>query len=170
MIGAFGDWLTAVRLYQDAPFSKLGFRHVFGLQNLLHGVGWTSPPTLAPLAASALLFFWWKRKSLADEDLLGLLLCTSCLLIYAHDYDLAALAPFMIASMWIMLRRRPAAALAGLVLMLFMFFPQRVVRKLQVDLLVHFREPILLLIFLWLIALSLRWGHAARVPKQEEIA
>lgn len=54
--------------------------------------------------------------------------------------------------------------------MLFMFLPQRVVRKLQVELLVHFREPILLLLFLWMIVLSLRWGDPARVPKQEEIA
>ncbi len=162
--------MGAVEVYRAGVHNELGFRHLFGLQSLLHGLGWSNPPTLAPLAAGTLVFFWWKRRCLAAEDLLGLLLCASCLLIYVHDYDLAALAPFMIASMWIVLRRSPTAAIVALVLMLLIFFPQRFVRKLEAGFLVHFREPILLILFLWMIVLSLRWGDSARPPKQGEMA
>lgn len=154
------QWVGALRDYEGGPIQHAGFQNVFGIQSALVSAGITTPK-LTLVAILFALYLWWRRNELNDDAILGLLLAASCLFVYAHDYDLAALAPFF-GVVW--KRAASSNARAGLALGFFalLFAPQRFVRFSHIGLVVHWREFVLLAATAWVLADLLRSASGPR--------
>lgn len=136
--GSWLAWLRALADYQGGAYNLVSFRHVFGLRSLLASIGITVP-SLMPLAIMAVIGLYWIRHHYEEIWLINAILILSFLLLYAHDYDLAAVAcltyPLLIAT-----RARPALLLLICVLASILFFPQRIWEKLDLSQMARSRE------------------------------
>ena len=146
------DWLRAMAAYQDVIHNRIAFQHVFGVRSLLSSVGLPCP-SLLPVALGGAILLYGRRSRLLAEDILPLLMCLSCLFVYAHDYDLVALLT-VAGPLLAHLRRRPLALAFLLLTTLVLFFPQRYVRDLPWPWVTRYRECATLLLMLWLFRLS----------------
>ncbi|MFP4006592.1 MAG: glycosyltransferase family 87 protein [Spirulinaceae cyanobacterium] len=153
------NWFDAIAIYKSQPFNRLGFHHMFGLQNVL-AILELPAPNLLPLAIGLTLAIWWYRRKFISDDLLGILITTALLFGFAHDYDLVALVP-LIPVFWLHLHRRPKSQIIGMVLLAGLFFPQRFLRPLVIDLLLQFRVLIVAILGIWLVKLS--WNQTRGV-------
>jgi len=147
-------WLSAMAAYQDAVHSRVGFQHVFGIRSLLSNLGLPAP-SLIPIALGGAVLLYWRRSRFLAEDILPLLMCLSCLFVYAHDYDLVALLT-MVGPLLVHLRRTPLALAVLLLITLVLFFPQRYVRNLPWSSATRYRECAVLVLMLWLFRLSIK--------------
>lgn len=162
-VEVFIRWFAALQNYTSSEFNVLGFRFLFGIQNLLYSLG-IQVPSLLPLAVLALGVLWWYRKQLLRHDIFGVLLALSLLFGFSHTYDLVALAP-LVALFARHLRDRPRSLVVVWGLMLAMFFPQSWLLPLQVEPLLHWRVLLVLGLTGWLIVLShQRVGEIASTP------
>jgi hypothetical protein len=155
-------WLAAMVDYEHGPIQRPGFQNVFGLQSALVASG-ISAPSFALVAMLVLALLIWQRKRLAPDEVLGLLLAATCLFVYAHDYDLAALAP-LFGLLW----RRSASsnrlAMVSVGTYALLFAPQRFVRYKNLGLLEHWRELVLFGVLLALVV-ELLAGRRERAPE-----
>ena len=144
------QWAGEISTYSAMSSNAPGFPNVFGIQSLLVASGLHSFGT-SILVVPCFAWLWWRRARFAVEDLLGILLGVSCLFIYAHDYDLAALAPAY-ATVWKRSSRAGASEAGALAFFALFFAPQRFLRHSTSGALVHWREVTLLLALVWLVA------------------
>jgi hypothetical protein len=124
------DWLHALSRYASGPVQTASFQHVFGVRSLLvlSGLGPSACAlALATLALGALTLLWVTRERLGALGVLAVSLALSVLFVYAHDYDLAVLAPLMVFA-WIETEDRPVAAFALVLSVAALFVPQRLLR------------------------------------------
>ena len=147
-VGAMQQWLASLKPYQSVDSNSLGFPNVFGIPSLLAASG-VHPPGLSLLVIPATVLLWWYRSRLSPEYLLAVLLGESFLLVYAHDYDLAALAIFF-ACVWKKGTGSVQRCVAALVFFALIFAPQRYVRHSHFAPVVHWREIVLLAYAVWL--------------------
>lgn len=155
-VGALRAWKGGIDQYKSLEFNVPGFQHNVGLQSLLEAAGLRDVPgfTVVGLALTGLL--WYYRRHVREEDVLGLLMVLTFTFVgFSHDYDYVCLVPLWV-SLWLRGRERPAYGAAFAVLMLLLFFPQRVVRDLHSPVLNHWRTPLVLLLGLLVLALSVR--------------
>ncbi|WP_448562590.1 glycosyltransferase family 87 protein [Trichothermofontia sp.] len=160
-VQVFLYWLDAVKGYKSQVYNTLGFSHLFGLQSVLYSVG-IMLPTLFPLGTLLVLLLWRNRFRLLEDDFIGLLPAISLLMGFSHDYDLIALAPF-VAVFWRHLHLDRVRSLISLLLLAFMFFPQRFLTSLNIDLLTHERELVLAGALIWLVTLSYHRARELRI-------
>lgn len=151
-IQVFLYWIDAVKAYKAQMYNTLGFVHIFGLQSVLYSVGITLP-SLFPLGLLLVGLIWWRKSRFIQDDFIGILPAISLLMGFSHDYDLIALAPF-VAIFWRHLHLDPRRSLVSLLILVFMFFPQRFLTPLNIDLLNHERELALTGALIWLLVLS----------------
>jgi hypothetical protein len=151
-VKVFFDWLHAVARYGDYPQNAFGSRMLFNLRSLLHAVG-IGTPDLSAVGLLATLALWWYRRSFAERDLLALLIGAALLFGSSHSYDLAALV-VLVPAFWRYLHPRAWAALAALALLLAISFPNSMLERFHVDLLLHARVALVVGALLWLMALS----------------
>jgi hypothetical protein len=149
-IGLAREWLTAINRYEHGPVQVAGFQHVFSLQSLLASSGLPAP-SLVPLALAGFYILWWRRATVPEGDVPGLLTAVSFLFVYAHDYDLAALAPFL-TMLWTRIRQRTGASVAYSAMVALLFVPQRALRGASTGVLLHWREIIVLAMLAWAMA------------------
>lgn len=147
------EWFAAAQAYANGSYNLLGSRMVFGLRNLLHVAGITAP-SLLPAAIMLCGVLWYFRSSIADEDILAMLVSVSLLCGFTHSYDLAALMP-LVPAFWRHLHAFPNASVVALVLMLFITVPNSLFEPLDFALLCHARVFALLAALIWLVALSI---------------
>jgi hypothetical protein len=158
------QWLHEVATYSAVSTNAPGFQNVFGVQSLLASCG-VHFPAVSIFVVPCLAWIWWRRPRFAIEDLLGILLGVSCLFIYAHDYDLAALAPAY-ATVWKRSARSTTASAGALAFFGAMFAPQRFLRHATSGPLLHWREVALLVAMVWLLMNGFR-RSAAGVDRAE---
>jgi hypothetical protein len=159
------SWLDSLTLYQSlgataGDVNAIGFQNMFGLRHLLAASG-LDCPSLTPVALVALGALWLWRRWFSDLEILGLLLAASALLVYAHDYDLAMLAPFL-AALWVRARTSEAATAAVAVVLALLFFPQRLLRGAVSAGALHWRELVLCAAVVGLVALAARRAEPVR--------
>jgi hypothetical protein len=148
------DWLTEVHAYSAIPGNALGYPTVFGLQSLLVAAG-LHLPGLGLLGVPLLVILWRYRYRFQTDELLPTLVASSCLLVYAHDYDLAALAPLH-GCLW---KRAGLGRNSGLAVAAFygvLFLPQRAFRHILAPVFLHSREVALLAAVVWIVTGAVR--------------
>jgi|GEM_PF-518607 len=148
------DWLAAMKLYESEAHNVVGFQNIFGFQSLAVAAGLRCPP-LAPLALGALAALFAYRRTIPAEDVLGLLLGASFLFVYAHDYDLCALAPLYVGA-WTHASRRTGDGALVLGAFGLLFVPQRLLRGVLPAVFLHWRELVVLALVLFIVADALR--------------
>jgi Glycosyltransferase family 87 len=153
-IGTGLDWLQSVRHYEQGAVQVAGFRHVFSLPSLIASAGF-APPTLWPLAVAVLLGLLWRRARYSVVEATGILVGVSFLFIYAHDYDLVALVPLLIAA-WTRAREDDRRALLVSAALIALCVPQRLLRFLEVGPLLHWRELVVLSLVGWVALVASR--------------
>ena len=147
------DWLAALKGYQGGVHDVVTFRHVFGLRSFLSNFGIVTP-TLLPIALACFGILFWKRKAFHRLDILPLLIMTSLIFIYAHDYDVAA---FFITcgSLWWYLKDKMWEGILALTMLAYICIPQRLVLHYFPDA-GHYREPIFFILCGWLLWMMIK--------------
>jgi glycosyl transferase family 87 len=141
------SWLAAVNLYRQSDMQLASFRHVFGIESLFVSGG-VNMPSLYVVAFAALLAIRWQAHRLSSLERFGLTLATSCLFVFSHDYDLVILAP-LFAALWMRTRDSNTQAFALLVAILGIFIPQRLVATFFTGPALHWRECLVLGVYIW---------------------
>jgi hypothetical protein len=130
MVAMSRDWLHALSRYATGPVQTASFQHVFGVRSLLvlSGMGSSAVSlAMAALVLAALTLLWATRDRLGTLGVLATSLALSVLFVYAHDYDLAVLAPLLVFA-WIETEDRPVAGVALVIAVAALFTPQRLLR------------------------------------------
>lgn len=153
-IAVFKYWLGSLKIYTSLVHNSLGFQNIFGLQNALHSLG-INLPNLLPVGVILVGILWWQRRQFLHDDIIGILPAIALLMGFSHDYDLVVLAP-LVAVFWRHLHHNEEQSLVGIIVMASMFFPQRFLRPLKIDFLLHYRVFILVGALIWLLVLSYR--------------
>jgi Glycosyltransferase family 87 len=153
-IGVITEWSAAAGRYAGGPYNALGSRMIFGLGNVLAVAGIASS-FLLPIAMLIVGSLWYYRASLADEDLLPLLVGLSLLFGFSHSYDIAALIP-LVPAFWRHVHQRALASLLALSLMLVVTLPNSLLEPYVSPLLLHLRVAALSAAVCWLIAMSIK--------------
>jgi hypothetical protein len=150
------EWLDALRVYTNGenPVSFYGHPNVFGFRSLLVAAKLPAP-TLAPVAIGLVWVAWTARRYFSDLDVLAIVMTIASLFVYVHDYDLALLAP-VFAALWAASRSSDARTVGVGVALALLFAPQRFLRGNVPEVLVHWREVVLLAAAVWLVATRLR--------------
>jgi hypothetical protein len=151
-VGVMAEWSAAAMRYVAGPYNTLGSRMIFGLGNVLAIAGITTS-FLLPVTLLIVGCLWYYRASLADEDVLALLVGLSLLFGFSHSYDIAALAP-LIPAFWRHLHTRRIASLAALGLMLVVTLPNSLLEPYVCPLLLQLRVAALLAALCWLLVMS----------------
>jgi hypothetical protein len=142
------QWLTSVAIYQSGAENALGYRHRFGVRDLLYAAGLHTPPL--GLAAVILAGIAWRyRRYLGSLDALAILSALTVLFFPVHDYDLVVLAPLAGAIAVRASGSVPASAVAlGATALLFV--PQRALRGFEIAVLNQWRVVVVLALVSWL--------------------
>lgn len=161
----WAGWPAAVAQYQRNTVAATGFRHVFGLRSTLHqfGVDTVLFTVLAPISVVAL---YRGRQRLGGDDPAPLLFTLGALLLYAHDYDLAA-SVALVAPLAARTAQRLPLQLALLALLGVLFFPQRLWQRFDLGALARTRELALLALSAAHLVLALR-ARDAESPRADQ--
>jgi hypothetical protein len=127
---------------------------IFGLGNVLAIAG-VSSSFLVPVAILVVGALWYFRASIADQDLLALLVGLSLLFGFSHSYDIAALMP-LVPAFWRHVHSRVIASLSALVLLVAVTLPNSLLEAYLSPLLLQLRVGALLVALCWLTALSVK--------------
>ncbi|MFP4124108.1 hypothetical protein [Coleofasciculus sp.] len=148
--------------YQSAPANTLGSQEVTGVPSALASVGLNMPdPFVLMLGGAVLTFLFWLGQSrLCSDDILGILVSIQIGLVYAHNPEIVLLAP-LISSLWLHIAHRQKLLAIAVITLLFMFFPQRFIRPLNIPILNHWRAFLILFAFIALVFLS--WQQKNRL-------
>jgi hypothetical protein len=123
-------------------FNQPGYWNVTSLQSLLVAAGIVSTPSLSIVAVLLAAALWIFRHRFRRDDWLPSLLLIGFCFIPAHTYDYIALVP-VYAALWLHCRSRAHVVLL-LVFVGAMYVPQQLVRKLDPQVLVHWRTVLVL--------------------------
>jgi hypothetical protein len=144
--GSWIAWLSALKAYQGDAYNVLNFKHVFGIRSLLHSVEINAPPLIL-IAGLAATMLYLTRDRYEYLNLPGPLFAISALLIYAHDYDLAAVT-IMALPLLLAVRKKTFPQLLLLTSAFILFFPQRILQYAGIGAVVRSREIALVCILL----------------------
>jgi len=166
-VGMLQAWKGDIDGYKSLNVNQPGDPHKVGFESLLAAGGLELPGLLFTAAGVALTgIVWLYRQRLHPADVLGILMGITFLFVgYSHDYDYVGLVPLWVA-LWLVCRERPAVALAVVPLLVLLFVPQQLVRKLVDQLLVlHWRTVVVLMLTLVVLRFSgLRADERATSP------
>lgn len=165
-VNCIHDWLAAVHAYQSHRYSALGGEHIMGLPSLLVAAGLPAPPLMPLMLVIGIALFVCRRR-IRTEDLLAVFTLATLGLVYAHDYDLCFIAP-TIAAFAIYAHRRLNIALAALALAVLLYIPHRLVRILDMPLMLHWRTLVLLAGLALLLWLNAQADQPAAPPRQSQ--
>jgi hypothetical protein len=119
----------------------------------------------AAMLVAALVLLWRGRERAGNLGTLALTLSLSLLFVYAHDYDLAALAPLLVF-LWIETEGLPRSSALLVIGVAVLFLPQRLFRVAAVHAglpwALHWRE-IVLLAMVWPTLVYLALPRRAKV-------
>ncbi|WP_105372132.1 glycosyltransferase family 87 protein [Neorhizobium huautlense] len=164
----FESWLTSLGGYSQVSINAPGSPFVVGMESLLvaHGLEpdrlWL---ILLCLAGTALLFRY--RRHLDQTVILHALLVLSFTFLYAHDYDYVAVILLWSYGMMMVLHSASFAKLSlYAILALGFFIPQRLLRDVDIPLIVHSRTLILAALCLAVIVWSNEISRTAAPNKR----
>src|SRR5688500_8084442 len=159
------DYRAAVAEYRVAMQQSVEWRHLVGLASLAAAVG-VRLPLLAPVGLALAALAWFRRERLLNGgEVLSVLMLIALLFLFAHNYDLVALAP-LAPVLYRRATNKPLFGLCCLASLLILYFPQRLLVPLNVPVLLRYREILLtgyLALFFWFMFRGVR-----RVPVRAE--
>jgi hypothetical protein len=151
-IGMVSAWLQVLLGYKSSVYNVLGFRHVVGLESLLHTVGITLP-SMKLVAVALVTGLWFYRDRINSADVLGLLMGISVTFVYAHDYDYICLVP-LFTSLVLYTQIFPKLWTGTAAIALLMFMPQRLIRIFNLPVLNHWRTLVVIAVLVEVAVLS----------------
>jgi Glycosyltransferase family 87 len=151
----FESWITSISGYSGVSINAPGSPFVVGFESLLIAYGIAkSSYFLYPLSLLALLFLYIKRINFNDALIANMFFVLAFTFLFAHDYDYAAIimiwsyAFLLLLDEWTIKK-----AVLFTFLVFFFFLPQRLIRGIDIPLVVHARTLILplccYLVFVW---------------------
>ncbi len=151
----FTSWIDSIVSYSGNWANKTGSLTVVSLENLLGSLGVPGASALLKLLAFVLIGVLFKfREKITPLDLMNTIVAISILLIYGHDYDFAAtilLWSYLTYLTWQQGSWKGFIAIMGL--MFIFFFPQRLIRDLDMPLILHARSLVLvacvIMLYVW---------------------
>lgn len=149
------EWTHALQVYQSSPYNQFSHENVFGLGSLLLALGIhvASPAAIGVVVGAGLTaLLWYYRHHYARDDVLGILIALSVLLVYSRNYDFIATAP-VLGSLLILSHSYASLAVA-LIVMANLVMPYVIFKNLgfPYDLLNHrFRIGILCMALIYLL-------------------
>ncbi|MEL6681928.1 MAG: glycosyltransferase family 87 protein [Pseudomonadota bacterium] len=165
MLGIFGtitSWFASMEYYLSVPFNQAGFQHVVGLDSLFAAMGITNLGLvfrLIGLVAFALLFM--RRHAFSETTTLFLILSISLTFFYGHDYDYIMVVPMMSYLLWLAFNQTRLSMTAFGIGLIFLFWlPQRFLRDVDIDAILHWRTVVLIICT----GLLIFWERRRRAP------
>lgn len=147
--GSWIGWVRSLIEYQGSAHNVATSKHVFGLRSLFATFDLVVP-SLMPIALVCIFFLHRQRAHYENTWIIAAVLLLSFLLVYAHDYDIAAAT--IVA--YPLLRAAKGNTLLYLVIALLgmiLFFPQRLWERFELEELARARElAVLSTLFLYL--------------------
>ena len=156
-LGMMQSWHDAILRYSTSVFNVVGSPHKVGLDTLVQAAGWNVPSSLFTLLGIAgTVFLWTQKKRFHTEDVFAILmLITFGFIGFNHDYDFVALIPAL-TSLWYYASRRPVCWGVVVPLVILFFCPQRLVHRLGIPLLDHWRSGVVILMLWAVLDFSIR--------------
>jgi hypothetical protein len=161
-------WLESIHHYRSIEFNVPGNEHVTAMQSVLVAAGLTSTPDLMFVAIVLAGVFWIFRRRFCRDAWLTLLLLIGFVFIPAHDYDFVALVP-VFAMLWRHGESRIHSILMPVCFAVAMYVPQRVVRMLDVQALLHWRDIIVLSCLIYIAYLCRQEASPSKVASKNAL-
>ncbi|MEM9785578.1 MAG: glycosyltransferase family 87 protein [Pseudomonadota bacterium] len=153
VIGAISSWIQSMTYYLSVPFNQAGFQHVVGLDSLFVALGVANLGLvfrLAGIAAFILLFL--RRHAFSEMTALFLIFSISLTFFYGHDYDYIMVVPMMSYLLLLAFNQsRWLSTAVGIGLIFLFWLPQRFLRDIDFDAILHWRTVVLILCSILLI-------------------
>ncbi|MFN7023919.1 MAG: glycosyltransferase family 87 protein [Pseudorhizobium sp.] len=147
------SWWLSLSSYGHVPINMPGSPYVVGLESLLVAHGFD--PGAWPIAALGLLLtmaVFCLRQRLDAFMTLQFLLVLTCTFLFVHDYDYVAIILVWSCALHLVLSQMTWGRIASFsVLFLLFFMPQRLIRDIDLPLIVHARTLILVAMFVLLL-------------------
>lgn len=150
----FHSWWLSLSSYGQVPINMPGSPYVVGLESFLvaHGVD----PGAWPIAALGLLLTvaaFRLRQRLDAFMTLQFLLVVTCTCLFVHDYDYVVIIPVWSCALYLVLSQMAWGRLGIFSVLGFLFFmPQRLIRDIDLPVIVHARTLILIAMFVLLVS------------------
>ena len=144
-VDMFVDWITSITGYYTSSANAIGSPHVVGLESFLYAIGLSGLTIISkPLALIALLWLYFNRRHFDHVQLVNIFLVIGFTFLYAHDTDYAAIILLWSYAMYLALNSRSILNISLLVVLLIVFFfPQRILRDIDLPVLHHTRTLVI---------------------------
>lgn len=159
------QYLASIKAYGASPYQAIDFQHVFGLRSLAASLGSDLPILAALLIVVCGSLHVYRGRLRSEADTLAILFCLSLLLLFAHDYDLVALALLVPALFHHLIQRNLLAGICLAVLVL-LYVPQRFVLNFDPTWLIRYRELLCLALLCGLVMMNQLWARNGRVNRE----
>lgn len=142
------SWLHEVQAYRASHLNAWGFRHMFGVPNILAKLELPTDFGL-PVGVVATVMTWRLRACFQPFEIVALLLTYSLLFFGAHDYDLVGLLPLVVIVYDRFRTSINPTTIFAAITVATLYVPQRWLRLLESPMLLEYRViAVLVLTFL----------------------
>jgi|GEM_PF-3278872 len=149
LIDSFKDWLLSIENYTTRDANTNNSQNVYGLSSFLRSLGIETGYYLIIIPTLLMGFLYVFRERLPELLIFHTLMFVNVMFVYAHDVDMILLAVlwgfFFVNSIR---QNRLFLTLIGFVFLLMLSFPQRIIRPLDIEYLIHYREIVTLAFFM----------------------
>jgi len=154
------SWLTSLAAYAAIPINMPGSAYVVGLDSLFVAHGYE--PNSVVLSATSLLLtagLFLLRKHISEFLVLQILIVLSFTFFFVHDYDYVATVLVWASALMLALNSNSLSRLSIWFAMSVIFFmPQRLIRDIDIPLIIHSRT----LLLLAMLTLLVMWSAPVR--------
>lgn len=151
----FSSWFVSMDDYMQQFANKPGSPYVVGFEGVFVSMGVEkSGIVFKMLSILSVLALYIKRKQLSPLLIVNGFLVSALSFIYGHDTDYVTLSLLWSYFLFLAFKKQSYIALGVAIATLFvMFFPQRVIRAMDISMLVHSRTLVVLLccwfVYIW---------------------
>ncbi len=154
------SWLTSLAAYAAIPINMPGSAYVVGLDSLFVAHGYQ--PNSVVLSVTSLLLtagLFLLRKHISEFLVLQILIVLSFTFFFVHDYDYVATVLVWASALMLALNGNSLSRLSIWFAMSVIFFmPQRLIRDIDIPLIIHSRT----LLLLAMLTLLVMWSAPVR--------
>ncbi len=164
------EWLSSVRGYQSTDFNRVSLENdnLIGLGSFLYTLAGIEISSAIAVFVGLIctLILWAYRKRLNQDDVLGILMGIQLVFLFGHTYDYVYLIP--IYNSLVLYANQAKVAISVILLILLLFIPQQLVRRLagalSMPVLSHWRTLVVIIMMLFVIQLSIQAKQKQRSP------
>lgn len=143
----FASWLESMSGYSEVAINAPGSAYVVGLESLFvaHGVE-HSAYVLRAAVLPALILLYWQRHRFDDIQTMSLLFTIGFTFLFAHDYDYVAVVMVFSYCLYLtLIKPSMFRCLITFTIIFWFFMPQRLLRDVDIPVIIHARSLLLLL-------------------------